>query len=323
MKIFITGATGFIGSSLIDFFAKQTDIELFGAARNKISNNKISYTHIGDISESTDWLSSLHGIDVIIHLAGRAHILNEKSQSPISEFRKVNLDITINLARQAISCGVKRFIFISSIGVNGSRTLSSPFTEESTPAPHTDYAISKLEAENALRELVKSTKMELVIIRPPLVYAGHAPGNFKNLLNIIKNRLPLPFGLIENRRSLVALENLVDFISCCTTHPAAANQLFLISDGTDVSTKKISRLLAEGMNRKIYLLPIPDILIKLSSILVGRRALYTQLCESLVINSNKARRILNWTPPIDTSTALLKSGKCYTAKKTKNRNSQG
>lgn len=257
------------------------------------------------------------GITTLVHLAGRAHVLRETSGSPIDLYRADNVDFTLALARQALAAGVKRFIFISSIGVNGAATASAPFNESSIPAPKADYAISKWEAEQGLLELLKETDMEVVIIRPPLVYAGHAPGNFRRLMRFVHTGLPLPFASVENRRSMVSLENLVDFITVCIDHPAAANEVFLISDGVDFSTPKIAMRLAEGMGKRVLLLPIPLRLMSWAARVAGREGMFDQLCGSLVIDSSKARSLLGWRAPMGGDEALVVAGRDFKARRFK------
>jgi nucleoside-diphosphate-sugar epimerase len=251
------------------------------------------------------------GVETVVHLAGRAHVLNDNEADPIIAFRRVNVDATLKLAKAAAASGVKRFVFVSSIGVSGTETLGVAFSEESVHHPQSPYAVSKFEAEELLKELVKRTSMELVIIRPPLVYAGDAPGNFARLLKLVGMGLPLPFLASENRRSLVALENLIDFIIVCMEHPAAAGETFLISDGTDVSTADIVRAISTGMGRRPRLIYIPVGLIRWGARLLRRENLYSQLFGSLVIDSSKAQRLLGWTPQVSTSDALRQAGNDY------------
>lgn len=255
------------------------------------------------------WRSTVAKQDVLVHLAGRAHMLRDAVEDPLLAFRNVNVEGTLNLAKLARDNGVKRFVFISSIGVNGAHTVGRAVNEESMPAPHAEYALSKWEAEQGLWDVVRDSGMELVIIRPPLVYAGHAPGNFGRLLKLVAARIPLPLGSIRNQRSVIALENLVRFISLCVDHPAAANELFVISDGQDVSTPQIIQYLAQGMyNKSSRLFPMPQTWLRTGARLVGKSNMYSQLCDSLVIDSSKARELLGWRPVVSTHDGLKKAG---------------
>lgn len=315
MKFLVTGVSGFIGRSVADKLAMQPNYDVSGTIRqeDKQVRKAVPLLAIGEISASTDWSIALQDVRVVIHLAARAHILSDSSYDPLAIFRRINVEGTLTLARQALAAGVKRFIFISSIGVNGSHTSGVPFDESSLPAPHADYAISKFEAEQGLREMAQGTAMELVIIRPPLVYAGHAPGNFQRLLKLIASGMPLPFAAVKNQRSMIALGNLVDFIALCVEHPAAANELFLVSDGLNVSTSEIIRNLAAGMDQKARLFRVPDALMRRGSSLLGKQALYNQLCGSLVIDSSKACDLLDWRPPVTPMQALYNAGREFKA----------
>jgi len=315
MRVLVTGATGFVGSRLIQAFKDSPGIDALAALRDveRASGVPVEFLVVGEIFAGTDWMVALQGVDVIVHLAGRAHVMKESPTDALAKFRTVNLEGTAALARQAIEAGVKRFIFISSIGVNGAHTIKRPFDEASVAAPHADYAISKFEAEQALQEIAEKSAMEWVIIRPPLVYGAQAPGNFRRLLKLISLGLPLPFASVENLRSMISLENLVHFLLLCTTHPAAANQLFLISDGIELSTPELISVLAKGMGLKARLLPCPPALIRWGANLLGRGALYTQLCDSLIIDSSKAKSLLDWSPPFTPEHALLKSGREFLA----------
>jgi len=313
MHVLVTGGSGFIGRSVV---ARLKDEIQVTAPALRLPTSDISPSHLNDHHDNQlfrDWNDVMAGKDVVVHLAGRAHLMHDPANDPLSAFRAINVDGTINLARMASQHAVKRFVLISSIGVNGRKTDATGFNENTPPAPHADYALSKWEAECELWKITKGTNMEVVIIRPPLVYAGNAPGNFHRLLQIIKAGIPLPLGSINNQRSMIALENIVDFIFLCIHHPAAANELFVISDGTDVSTPEIIRCLAKGMNRRSYLFPIPQSVLRTGASILGKSALYSQLCDSLVVDSRKARRLLGWKPTTPTDTALVKAGHDYMA----------
>ena len=307
MKLLITGTTGFVGTALTEQVSSLYETITLVRAQNKVLSANIQQLVATNIFEA-DLPDS---IDVIIHLAGRAHILNEQTTDPLSEFRKVNVEGTLQLARQALEKKVKRFIFMSSIGVNGSVTSQQPFTEYTPPQPHADYAVSKLEAEEALKKLFADSDTELVIIRPPLVYAAHAPGNFARLLKLVATNLPLPFAGTRNKRSFVALENLVDFIQICIEHPNAANQTFLVADQTGISTRELVQHLKQGMVKKAHFIYIPQPLMKLGAACVGKSKLYEQLFESLEVDASKAQKLLGWTAPLSTQQAMLKAGQDY------------
>lgn len=311
MKLLLTGATGFVGQAVVKRIAIDSRIALTVAVRSGEVHfsDTVRVVSISDLNSDTRWTDALDGVDVVVHLAGRAHVLKETSNHPLVEFRRVNVEATIALAKQALDAGVKRFVFVSSIGVNGSRTIESVFTENSVPAPHADYALSKLEAEQCLLSLLKDTTMELVIIRPPLVYASNAPGNFSKLLRLVALNIPLPLGSVRNQRSMIALENLSDFIVLCTMHPNAANQLFLVSDGMEFSISEIVEHLAEGMGKKSYVFPVPVRLLLLGASIIRKKNIFEQLCGSLVIDSSKARNLLGWCPPVNAVEALKKAGR--------------
>lgn len=317
-KIVMTGATGFIGQELLQQLIAKKNANLTALVRSKSQKvpSEVAQVLISNNVAQAD-AHFPEGVTTLIHLAGRAHVLKETSSSPLDLYRVDNVEFTLNLARKALATGVKRFIFISSIGVNGSSTTNAPFDESSIPAPRADYAISKWEAEQGLRELLKGSDMELVIIRPPLVYAGHAPGNFRRLLKLVATGLPLPLGSVDNRRSMVSLRNLVDFISLCIEHPAAANETFLISDGVDLSTPQIVERLAEGMGKRISLVPMPLKFMRWGALIAGVGGAFDQLCGSLVVDSSKACNLLGWRAPLDADRALIKAGRDFKAMHTK------
>lgn len=310
MKVLVTGANGYIGAALSKHLVGE-NISVHGLVRAEPPEATGVVYHVGSLDDQAFLRGCLAGVDCVIHLAGRAHVIHEESGSSLEAFRTVNRDATINLACVAQEVGVKRFVFISSIGVNGGETEGGAFTENSQPAPHADYAVSKLEAEEGLIALLSGSSMELVIIRPPLVYGIGAPGNFSRLLRLISLGLPLPFGMVDNSRSLISLDNLVDFITLCILHPQAMGQLFLVSDGDDVSTPQMMRALARGMGRKPLFFPVPKWLLKFGSKLVGKEALYKQLCGSLRVDSAKARDLLGWSPKRYTLQELEKVGRFH------------
>jgi nucleoside-diphosphate-sugar epimerase len=313
-RVLLTGATGFVGRAVQQRIVADAYYDLTVAVRCMVAvPSTVRAVQVADLTAHTDWSEALQDVDVVIHCAARAHVLVEDAVDPLIEFRKTNVDGALVLAQQALAAGVKRFVFISSIGVNGASTELAPFTENSFPAPHAPYAVSKLEAELALQKLCAESAMELVSIRPPLVYAAHAPGNFARLLKLVRFGLPLPFSLVRNQRSMVALENLVDFVLCCAVHPAAANQTFLIADNQPVSTPQMLRYLSAGMGKHLLLLPVPVSLMRVAAKLVGRKALFDQLCGSLEVDASKARQLLGWTPPVSVEEAMRKTAKAYLA----------
>lgn len=307
MRVLITGATGFVGTALTEQVSSLYDTIVLIRTQNNALSSKIQQLVTANISEA----DLPDNLDVIIHLAGRAHILNEQIIDPLSEFRKVNVEGTLQLARQALDKKVKRFIFMSSIGVNGSVTSEKAFTEDALPQPHADYAVSKLDAEHELKKLFAGSDTELVIIRPPLVYAAHAPGNFARLLKLVASNLPLPFAGTNNKRSFVALENLVDFIQTCIEHPQAANNTFLVADQTSISTRELVQYLKQGMGKPARFIYIPQSLMKLGAVCIGKSKLYEQLFESLEVDTTKAQKLLGWTAPLSTQQAMLQAGQNY------------
>lgn len=293
--ILLTGSTGFVGSALLTALQKFPGCRVVSAVRSAASASD-DVVVVGDIDGATDYSSALAGVNVVIHAAARAHIMKDEVSDPLAEYRRVNVDGTLNLARQAAVAGVKRFVFISSIGVHGLNS-SRPFKETDTEAPHDAYAISKYEAEQGLRKLTTETGLEVVIIRPPLVYGGTAPGNFRSLINLASNPIPLPFGSVNNKRSMVYVGNLVDLIVRCINHPSAANETFLVSDGDDVSLRSLLTMMRSAMGRSARLVPVPVGLFKLAGALTGKRGMVDRLVGDLQVDSSKARTLLEWVPP--------------------------
>ena len=293
MKIFLTGASGFVGNYLLKRL-KGNDVSLI--LRN---NNVAGYkARIANLNQSVDLSDDLDGMDVVIHCAARAHIMNDSSLSPLDEYRKVNVDATMNLARQAASAGVKRFIYLSSIKVNGERTYpNEPFRSSDQPQPEDPYGVSKLEAELGLKEIALDTGMELVIIRPPLVYGPGVKGNFASLLKLTMKRLPLPLGRISNKRSMVSVQNLVDLIVTCIDHPNAANQTFLVSDDEDLSTSDLFRRLGSAARLPARLINIPVGVLRFFARLVGKEIAIDRLTGSLQVDISHTKQVLDWKPP--------------------------
>lgn len=296
-RVLLTGATGFVGRSIQKRLIADGNYKLTIAIRREV---EVPYGarifKMADLTAETDWSDALQTVDIVIHAAARAHVMKNEELDSLTEYRKVNVEGTLQLARQAIHKGVQRFVFLSSIGVNGniSKTV---FAAGDIPNPADLYAQSKYEAEQALWELTKNTDMELVIIRPPLVYGANAPGNFGNLVHWIYKGIPLPLGAIHNKRSLVGLDNLVDLIITCIDHPAAANEVFLAADGRDVSTTELLRAVAKAMGRPSRLLPIPAGLLQLGATVLGKKAMAQRLLGSLQVDISKTQQVLGWQPP--------------------------
>jgi nucleoside-diphosphate-sugar epimerase len=310
MRVLLTGASGFVGTALCEKL--RSSEWLVRSAVRKLNparlNSKITYDEsvISDISIDTDWIALLRDVTHVVHLAARVHIMDEKSRDPIAEFRRINVIATVNLAKQAALSGVKRFIYLSSIKVNGEFTeVGRPFTADDIPAPVDPYGISKCEAEQALHQIGRETGMEIVIIRPPLVYGPGVKANFASMMRWLKRGLPLPLAAItHNRRSMVALGNLVDLITVCLSHPAAANQVFLVSDGDDLSTADLLQRTAAALGVKPRLFPMPPFMLKLATKLLGKEAIYQRLCGSLQIDMVKTKQLLSWKPPLSVDAGL-------------------
>lgn len=301
-QILVTGANGFIGSGLVPEFCAH-GYTVRRCTRNPGEGSDMA---VGEIGPDTDWSQALMGISAVVHLAGRAHVLNDISKDPLAEYRRINVEGTLTLARHSVQAGVRRFVYISSIGVNGIQS-TYPFTESETPQPVEPYAISKYEAEQGLLQISRSSDMEVVIIRPPLVYGPNAPGNFGRLLRVVHKGLPLPLGAVHNKRSLVALENLVDLIVTTIVHPAAANQIFLAGDGEDLSTTELLQRMARALGRPLRLIPVPVWLIEAGAYLIGKQMLAQRLCGSLQVDISRARDLLGWVPPVSLDEAMKKT----------------
>lgn len=311
--ILVTGSSGFVGQQLIKTVLKSGHV-VKGVGRNstQVSSSPNYHHHvIDDFSATLDWQKALQGVNVIIHTIARVHIMDETVINPIDAYRACNVDATLNLAKQAAANGTKRFIFISSIKVNGESTEQGvPFTENDRFIPSDPYGLSKYEAEQALLELGKQTGMEIVIIRPPLIYGPGVKANFAKMMKWVKKGIPLPFGAVNNLRSLVALDNLIDFVDLCVTHPKAANEIFLISDGEDISTTALLNKVARAYNKKATLLPIPTSLMTFVANLLGKSAITDRLFGSLQVDNSKARDLLGWVPVISMDDQLVKIVEC-------------
>ncbi|WP_102354065.1 SDR family oxidoreductase [Pseudomonas sp. AD21] len=313
--ILVTGGTGFLGAALTERLSTQMELAVVLPVRDhrfQPASPSVRVVQIDGLDADTHWGHALSGVDKVVHAAARVHVMKESSSDPLAEFRKVNVDGTLNLARQAAAAGVKRFIFISSIKVNGEFTEpGKPFCADDLPAPVDSYGISKLEAEQKLRALSSTTSMEVVIIRPVLIYGPGVKANFLSMMNWIHKGVPLPFGAIHNKRSLVALDNVVDLIVTCLSHPAAADQIFLVSDGQDVSTTELLRKTGEALNQRARLIPLPVWMMKVLALSLGRRALSQRLFDSLQVDISKNRQLLDWTPPLNIDMALKKTAQYF------------
>lgn len=305
MKILVTGSTGFVGSRLVNLLEERS-VVCVKAVRNKFSGEQAENIIIGDVADEIDWRPALKEVQAVVHLAARVHVMHETSKDALAEFRRVNLDGTLRLARQAAESGVRRFIFVSSVKVNGeSSSAGRPFTADQNPAPSDPYGVSKCEAEAALRILAQTSDMEIVIIRPPLVYGPGVKANFSAMLGWLYRGVPLPLGgITKNRRSLVFLDNLIDLIVTCIDHPAAANQTFLVSDDEDLSTAELLRRSANALGTPARLLPLSASLITFLARLIGRPGVAQRLCDSLQVDIKKTKDLLNWAPPVSVDRGL-------------------
>lgn len=310
-RVLVTGGYGFVGRAVCTGFAKRKQ-HVLCAVRTEptppIESEFLQLIRIGDIAAGTDWSGSLSGVTTVVHLAARAHVMHDTVPDPLAAYRTVNVDGTLNLARQAAAAGVKRFVFVSSIKVNGEYSAPNrPFSESDACDPQDAYGQSKYEAEQGLRLLSVNTGMEVVIIRPPLVYGPGVKANFAALMRAVQLGWPLALGAIDNRRSLVALDNLVDFILTCANHPKAANQTFLVSDGQDLSTTELARGLARAADVPARLMPVPVWALQAGASILGRGGEVQRLCSNLQVDISKARSLLGWQPPITVDEGLRRA----------------
>lgn len=311
MKILVTGANGFVGHALHTRLVEQR--ALVHAVSRKAEHG---CTPIGTIDGATDWSDALRGVVAIVHLAARVHIIQDTVSDPLAEFRRDNVESSANLARQAAQSGARRFVFLSSVKVNGEGTNpGQAYGPDDVPAPSDPYGVSKLEAERALWEVAKESGLEVVIIRPPLVYGPGVKANFHMMMRWLKRGIPLPLGAIHNRRTLVALDNLVDLITTCIHHPAAANQVFMAGDPEDLSTTDLLRRLAAALGVPARLLPIPVSLLEIGAALAGKRTVAQRLFGNLQVDISKAEDILGWTPPVAVDEGLRRAAADFLARR--------
>ena len=311
--ILITGATGFVGSAFVKRLMNESSYKgVVVAIRHKAESlpEGVRPVLVGDMQPTTDWGQALEFVDSVVHCAARVHVMQDDATDPLTAYREVNVFGTLNLARQAAQAGLRRFVFVSSIKVNGEATLpGQPFSADDVPSPLDPYGVSKLEAEQGLREIESKTGMEVVIVRPPLVYGPGVKANFASMMRWVARGIPLPLGAIHNARSMVALDNLVDLLVTCLKHPAAAGQTFLVSDGEDVSTTELLRRTARAMSKKTLLLPVPASVLELCAVLLGKRAVAQRLCGSLQVDIAKTCCLLGWIPPLTLDEGLRKAVK--------------
>ncbi len=307
-KVVITGANGFVGRALsIEAVARGLAVKGVTRTICKLPTG-VKNVVIGSFEDANLWLKAFAGCDVVVHLAARVHVMQETYADGLSEFRRVNVMGTLSLARCAAVAGVKRFVFVSSIKVNGELTQDGePMRADDPPIPSSAYGVSKWEAELGLREIALNTGMEVVVIRPPLVYGPGVRANFATMMHVLRRGVPVPLGAIRNKRSFVALDNLVDLIITCLFHPGAANETFLVSDGEDVSTTELLRRMGQALGRPARLLPLPGKALKLAAALIGKQDVLQRLVGSLQVDISKTRILLGWAPPITLDEGLRRA----------------
>ena len=309
MKILLTGSSGFVGAALAKSIA-TTSFSLVAPTRSgSVANNNSQIAGlvgtIDEINAATDWFRFLEGVETIVHCAAVSEVAKNTDAKQLHDFRSVNTDGTLNLARQAALSGVKRFVFLSSIKVNGGSTgLGAPFMCDDSPLPVDAYGLSKLDAETGLQEIAREAGMEFVIIRPPLVYGPDVKGNFRVLVQLVEYGVPLPLSNIKNKRSFIGIDNLVDLIIACTTHPKAANRIFLASDDDDLSTSELLNGIAQAMGKPSRLFPCPKQVLVAAAKCVGKSALADKLLESLQLDISETKRLLSWVPPVSVQDGL-------------------
>ena len=308
--VFLTGATGFVGQVLHSALIAQGFV-VRAAVRESSRGQFAEEVIIDDKSLQGNYEALMQDCGSVIHLAARAHVLNEQANDPAAAFMQANKELTLDLANSAVKAGISRFIFVSSIGVNGNQTFEKPFSETDTPQPHDLYAQAKWQAEQGLWEIAKASGLEVVVVRPTLVYGAGAKGNFQRLLKLVQSGLPLPLAAVNNQRSLIGVENLCDLLICCLQHQNAAGETFLAADGEDISTPDLLRVLAAGLNRtdRLWYFPIP--LLRIFACLAGKQTEFDRLCRSLRVDTTKIRQYLEWKPVTSQKDGLLKMTRMY------------
>lgn len=310
MRVLVTGATGFVGQSVVKAL-KHANAYVVAVGRDLSTSDADVSVSVPDYCAQGVWQKSLSGCDIAIHLAARVHVMHDVAENPLDAFLAVNLHGTVNLAEAAAKAGIKRFVYVSSIKVNGEFTNKRAFTENYAQNPQDPYAISKWHAEEALRKIEKVTGMEVVILRPPLIYGPSVKANFAALLKLVDKKLPLPLASINNKRSLIYVGNFVDAIITCATHANAAGQTYLVSDGEDVSMPQLIKKIASALNKPNYLFPFPMIIMRLFAKIIGKAASVDRLTQSLVIDSSKIRQELDWKPPFTMEQGLKVTADWY------------
>lgn len=313
-RVLVTGASGFVGNALVSWLLRhgrgvRAAVRTAERGASFVDTN-CDVTVVGDIGRTTDWTRALDGIEVVVHLAGRAHVLDETSSDPLREFRAVNVEGTVRLAEQAAR-GARRLVFVSSIGVNGTKTAEAPFSESSPACPTEHYAISKHEAELRLAELARRTALEVVVVRPPLVYGPRCPGNFLRLIRLVDSGIPLPLASIRNVRSFIHVDNLASALLACASHPAAAGKTYLVDDGEVTSTPELVRMLARLLGRSTPVFPFPVHVLGWIGRLTGRGDSIARLVDSLAVDGSAIRRELSWKPHVDLSHGLAETVRWY------------
>lgn len=296
-KILLTGATGFVGNRLLSMLEDRGH-QCRAAVRRPSSTVDVRSESVvvGEIDAQTGWHEAVKDMDVVVHLAARVHVMHDQSDNPLVAFRKINLEGTCSLAEAAVKAGAKRFVYISTIKVNGEATNGKPFTPQDTPSPADPYAIAKWEAEKALQEISQKTGLEVVVIRPPLVYGPGVKANFLNLIKLVRKRIPLPLAGIKNKRTLVALDNLANLILTCCEHPAAADHVFLAGDDESVSTAELITKIAKSFGQRSPVFYFPPTLMAWAASLLGKQAVWHRLSGSLEVDNSDAKKIMAWQP---------------------------
>jgi UDP-glucose 4-epimerase len=313
MKVLVTGASGFVGSALLKRLAADGRDVVASARRAPPEPlSGVSYVAGADLLSGEGWAEAVRGAEAVVHAAARVHVMEERTADPLGEFRRANVEGTLHLAEAAAEAGVRRFVFLSSIKVNGETSEPGrPFRADDEPRPLDPYGVSKREAEEALFALSRQTGMEVAVVRPPLVYGPGVKANFRAMMGLLSRRLPLPLGAARAKRSLVALDNLVDLLAVCLDHPEAAGRVFLVSDGEDLSVAEMLKRLGAALGRRPLLVPVPPALIALAARAAGKAGVAQRLLKPLQVDIEPTRRLLGWSPPVGVDVAFARTARAF------------